>query len=98
MPRLMTGCVSWQWNRTPRMVRAVLYIQGLGQHLNYGEWQFQELPRVGDLVHIVGYDGQHHYSTVRQVLHSPVSAHKAGEPTSLIKTVWKESLPADDHP
>ena len=77
------------------MVRAVLFIHGMGNHVNYGEWQFQELPRSSDLVHIIGHDGKHHYVTVRHVEHSPVSVHKTGEPASIIVSDWKSTHPAD---
>ena len=70
----------------------------MGDHVNYGEWQFQELPRAGDLVHIVGFDGQHHYSIVRHVEHSPVSVHKSGAPESIIQSDWKSTYPADQFP
>lgn len=77
------------------MVRAILFIHGLGNQVNYGEWQFQGLPFPGDLVHITGHDDKHHYATVRHVEHSPVSVHKTGEPESIIVTDWRSTHPAD---
>ena len=80
------------------MTRAVLFIHGLGNKINQGEWNFQQLPAPGDLVHIIGHDGKHHYSTVRHVEHSPVSVHRTGEPESIIVSDWKSTHPADGHP
>ncbi|MFN7389980.1 hypothetical protein [Brevundimonas sp.] len=77
------------------MVKAVLFIYGLGHQINHGEWTFQQLPAPGDLVHIVGKDGQHHYASVRHVEHSPVRLEGQGQPAAIIVTDWSSTHPAD---
>lgn len=77
------------------MARAVLFIHGLGQQINHGEWTFGQLPAPGDLVRIAGDDGHHHYASVRHVEHAPVRIEGQDQPTAIIVADWRSTHPAD---
>jgi len=78
------------------MIAATLFVYGHGNHVNWGDWHFVQLPSPGDLIAVKDYKGMIHYATVRHTEHKVTSVHRADEaPSAIVITDWKSAYDDD---